>query len=113
MTIFTLDKRGVLSVPAKALRFEPEGPLLEEGSNIVGTPSETRLWTKEGNTFTAHPVKVGISNGINTEIVSGITEGTPVITEATISQQGISAEMNGSSEKNPFMPGPPGSNKKK
>ncbi len=113
VTIFTLDKRGVLSVPAKALRFEPEGPLLEEGSNIMDNPSETKLWTKEGNTFTAHPVKVGISNGINTEIISGIAEDTPVITEATISQQDASAEVNGNSEKNPFMPGPPGSNKKK
>ena len=40
--------------------------------------------TREGNTFTAHPVKIGISNGVNTEIISGINEGTVVVTEVTI-----------------------------
>ena len=45
---------------------------------------EHKLWTREGNTFTAHPVKIGISNGVNTEIISGINEGTVVVTEATI-----------------------------
>ena len=36
------------------------------------------------STFTAHPVKIGTSNGGNTEIISGINEGTVVVTEATI-----------------------------
>ena len=45
---------------------------------------EHKLWTHEGTTFTAHPVEVGISNGISTEIISGIPEGTKVVTEATI-----------------------------
>ena len=31
--------------------------------------------------FTAHPVKIGISNGTLTEILSGITENMPVVTE--------------------------------
>ena len=29
--------------------------------------------------FTAHPVKIGISNGTLTEILSGITENMPVV----------------------------------
>ena len=113
VTIFTLDKRDVLSVPAKALRFTPEGPLVTEETTVNGCPGEIKVWTKEGNTFTAHSVVTGISNGINTEIVSGIAEGTPVVIEASFNEKGNAAASNGSTEKNPFMPGPPGSNKKK
>ena len=78
---------------------------------------EHKLWTREGNTFTAHPVKIGISNGVNTEIISGINEGTVVVTEATIGsiarqrRSGHEQEAPGG-EKSPFMPGPPGSKKK-
>jgi len=78
---------------------------------------EHKLWTREGNTFTAHPVKIGISNGVNTEIISGINEGTVVVTEATIGSMpgsgapDMSQEAPGG-EKSPFMPGPPGSKKK-
>lgn len=79
--------------------------------------SEHKLWTREGNTFIAHPVTVGISNGVNTEIVSGIDEGATVVTEATIGRmpgEGPTADMpqEPSGEKSPFMPGPPGSKKK-
>ena len=60
ITIYTLDKRGVLSVPAKALRFYPEEPLITEESRVVDVDAEHKLWTKEGNTFTAHAVQTGI-----------------------------------------------------
>ena len=108
----------VLSVPARALRFTPEKPLIGDNDIVKDCEGEHKLWTHEGNTFTAHPVVVGISNGINTEIVIGINEGAVVVTEATIGRmpgEGGTAEVQqeASGEKNPFMPGPPGSNKKK
>lgn len=118
VTIYTLDRKGVLSVPARALRFTPEKPLIGDNDIVKDCEGEHKLWTREGNTFTAHPVVVGISNGINTEIVSGINEGAVVVTEATIGRmpgEGGTAEVQqeASGEKSPFMPGPPGSNKKK
>ncbi len=116
VTIYILDKKDVLSVPAKALRFTPEVPLVGKEDIIKDCEGEHKLWTKEGNTFTAHPVKIGISNGILTEITGGIAEGTQVISEATIGNTGQAPEMNPqgeSAERSPFMPGPPGSNKKK
>lgn len=118
VTIYTLDRKGVLSVPARALRFTPEKPLIGDNDIVKDCEGEHKLWTREGNTFTAHPVVVGISNGVNTEIVSGIGEGTVVVTEATIGRmpgEGVTADtqQGPSSEKSPFMPGPPGSNKKK
>ena len=118
VTIYTLDRKDVLSVPARALRFTPERPLIGENDIVKDCESPHKLWTREGNTFTAHPVTVGISNGINTEIISGINEGATIVTEATIGQMpggGSAADMQQASggERSPFMPGPPGSNKKK
>lgn len=118
VTIYTLDRKDVLSVPARALRFTPEKPLIGDNDIVKDCEGEHKLWTREGNTFTAHPVVVGISNGVNTEIVSGIDEGAVVVTEATIGRmpgEGATADtqQGPSGEKSPFMPGPPGSNKKK
>ena len=116
VTIYTLDRKDVLSVPARALRFTPERPLIGENDIVKDCESPHKLWTREGNTFTAHPVTVGISNGINTEIISGISEGATIVTEATIGKMpggGAPADMQQAAggERSPFMPGPPGSNK--
>lgn len=119
VTIYTLDRKDVLSVPSRALRFTPEKPLIGENDIVKDCESEHKLWTREGNTFTAHPVEIGISNGVNTEIISGIAAGTNVITEATIGsmpgEDGAVGMGQGPAggEKSPFMPGPPGNNKKK
>ena len=117
VTIYTLDRKDVLSVPARALRFTPEKPLIGDDDIVKDCHGEYKLWTREGNTFTAHPVVVGISNGINTEIISGINEGAVVVTEATIGRmtgEGVAGmPQEASGEKSPFMPGPPGGNKKK
>ena len=118
VTIYTLDRKDVLSVPARALCFTPERPLIGENDIVKDCESPHKLWTREGNTFTAHPVTVGISNGINTEIISGISEGATIVTEATIGKMpggGAPADMQQAAggERSPFMPGPPGSNKKK
>lgn len=116
ITIYTLDKQGVLSVPAKALRFTPAIPLVGQDAVVRDCEGEHKVWTKEGNTFTAHPVSIGISNGIMTEITGGVSEGTQIIADAVISTGGGQAAMpegQADGERSPFMPGPPGGNKKK
>lgn len=118
VTIYTLDRKDVLCIPARALRFTPEKPLIGDNDIVKDCEGEHKVWTREGNTFTAHPVEIGISNGINTEVISGIAAGTNVITEATIGSmpgEGEAAMNQGAAggEKSPFMPGPPGNNKKK
>ena len=83
---------------------------------IKDCEGEHKVWTREGDTFTAHPVSIGISNGIMTEITGGINENTQVVADAVIStggEQAAVAEGQESGERSPFMPGPPGNNKKK
>lgn len=113
VTIYTLDKKGVLSVPNKALRFVPEVPLISPDDIIKDCEGKFKVWTKEGNVFTAHAVETGITNGINTEILGGIQPGTEIITEAVFDATPAAAAEQGSSERSPFMPGPPGQKKNK
>ena len=107
VTIFTLEKNDVLVAPAKALRFMPNEALLQKGEIIEDVEAPTKLWTKEGNTFKAHKVETGTTNGMLTEIVSGINEGTEVLIDFEIS--GGSSDMpQGQQAQNPFMPRPRG-----
>lgn len=110
VTIYTLDRKNVLCVPARALRFTPEKPLIGDKDVVKDCESEHKLWTREGNTFTAHPVEIGISNGISTEIIGGVDEGTVVITEAAVGGRMGGSNVPDSSqqanrEQSPFMPG--------
>ena len=103
VTIFTLEKNDVLAAPAKALRFMPTEALLSEGQSIEDVEAPTKVWTLEGNVFKAHAVQVGTTNGMLTEIVSGISEGTEVLVDFTLSG---GEEEAGQQAQNPFMPRP-------
>lgn len=109
VTIFTTDRQDVLCVPSKALRFTPQAPFITGNDTIIDCQAPHKVWTKDGNTFRAIPVEVGISNGISTEIISGIAEGTEIISEAAVA--GIDQTLTPSAERSPFMPGPPDRNK--
>ncbi len=104
VTIFTLEKNQVLAVPSKALRFTPNEALLTKEQQIVDTKAPVKVWTFKDNTFTAHAVEVGITNGMLTEIVGGISEGTEVMVDFTI--QGGESEEQTQQASNPFMPKP-------
>ena len=115
VTIYTQNKENVLCVPAKALRFNP-AKLIGNDVKIKNCDGKNKLWVHNGNSFTAYPIEIGITNGINTEIVSGIAEGTKVVTGMKAEDRGqdeeISNSTDSSSEKNPFMPSRPDSKKK-
>ena len=103
VTIFTLEKNNVLAVPTKALRFMPNEAITGKDQTIEDCEAASKVWTLEGNTFKAHAVEVGTTNGTLTEIQSGIGEGTKVITEFNINEGEDQEEEKAS---NPFMPKP-------
>ncbi|MCD8281983.1 MAG: efflux RND transporter periplasmic adaptor subunit, partial [Prevotella sp.] len=110
VTIYTLEKDDVLTVPAKALRFSPSEALLQEGETIEDAGAPHKLWVREGKTFKAYPVETGTTNGTITEILSGIDEGTVILTDFSVDE----AEEEPDDEEetsNPFMPSPPGKKK--
>ena len=111
VTIFTMEKNDVMSVPSKALRFIPTEAFLEKGQTISDCEGEHKLWTLEDNTFKAHKVEIGTSNGLVTEIISGIPEGTEILTDFKIS--GGDMPEQGQQGGNPFMPRPRNNNNNK
>ena len=114
VTVYTLEQPNVVSVPSKALRFTPTKEMLQPDQKIVDCNAKKKLWVREGNTFKAYGVSVGISNGTRTQIVSGIKEGTEVIVdiaEATDQEGADPSAAAASQEKSPFAPSRPGKKK--
>jgi len=109
VTIYTLEKNDVLTAPAKALRFMPNEALLHEGQTIEDVDAAEKVWTLEGNVFKAHAVETGTTNGVLTEITSGIKAGTEVLVDFTIS--GGEEAMDQQQTQNPFMPRPRNNNR--
>ena len=107
VTIFTLERNQVLTIPAKALRFTPNKNLLTEGEEIIDCDGKNKIWVREGQNFKAIPVNIGITNGNVTEIVSGIKAGQEMITEISVS----APEEENTANTNPFMPRPRGNKK--
>lgn len=114
VTIYTSEKSNVLSVPSKALRFTPDQTLVGKEAKIVDCNAPHKLWTRDGNTFTAHAVQIGITNGIRTEILSGIGEGQQVVLDAVAAggKSDVSADSSNQNS-SPFMPKHPSNNKRK
>ncbi len=110
VTIMTLEKKDVLAIPAKALRFKPSEVMLADGETIVDCEGKDKVWKQEGTVFKAYPVATGTTNGTLTEILSGLNEGDAVITEFSISG---GEEMAAKGNDNPFMPKPPAKKDKK
>lgn len=113
ITIYTEETKGVLSVPAKALRFTPEkdavgGRKIKDVSN-----AKNKVWTLEGNTLVAHAVTIGSTDGIHTQILSGIKKGQKVITGISVTTDDEAEASSSDGTSSPFAPGPRNNNKKK
>lgn len=117
LTIYTMREADLLLLPAAAFTFEPESHddsgLPQPAGNpdsVRLAPEQRRIWVVDGSRLMPTVVTIGGSNGMKTEIISGIGENTVVAV-------GYSADMTdsrqASGEKSPFAPQPPGRNKKK
>ena len=116
VTIYTMEQTGILSVPTKALRFTPTKETVGPKDKIVDCQGTHKVWVREGNTFKAYSVQIGITNGTRTQILSGIKEGAIVVVDmketTTEADNQTASDEGGSDEKSPFSPGPPSKKKK-
>lgn len=113
VTIYTAERKGVLSVPSKALRFIPQKETVGKMKIVDAANAKNKVWTIEGNSIVAHKVNIGMTDGTNTQIVGGIAKGTKVITGLNVTGGEEKMPMEAQGEKSPFAPGPPGKNKRK
>lgn len=113
VTIYTAERKGVLSVPSKALRFTPQKETVGKMKIVDVANAKNKVWTIEGNSIVAHKVNIGMTDGTNTQIVGSIAEGTKVVTGLNVMGGEEEKPMEAQGESSPFAPGPPGKNKKK
>lgn len=112
VTIYTQERAGVMGVSTKALRFTPTPETVGKQYKIQDVANaKAKVWTLEGNVLRAHRVSTGMSDGVNTEILSGVKAGLKVITGITVTEPEEDKESD-DQEQSPFAPGPKRDNKK-
>jgi HlyD family secretion protein len=113
VSIETARADNVLRVPAAALRFTPTDALLKEFGN--GLPAEEpqaqarrramSVWQLEGGRLQKIPVRAGVSDGANVEIIAdGLAEGASIITGVARSDKVEAAAAASTSPLMPQMP---------
>lgn len=114
--VYTLEKNDIQILPNKALNFIPDtislsqnGFMLEGGNSKATTANQKNIWIQKRKTLEKATVTIGETDGINTEIISGLNANERVVLEM---KQLTASEKPTSTEKSPFMPTRPGSEKK-
>ncbi|MDR0429435.1 MAG: efflux RND transporter periplasmic adaptor subunit [Tannerellaceae bacterium] len=114
VTIYTLERPDVLTVPGKALRFIPDTEQLEamnltvEEALTEAFPGKRIVWQKNGNTLKPKMISVGTSSLNMVEVTDGLSDGEEIVLELASAN---SAMPDGPGNRNPFMPGPRGNNR--
>ena len=134
-TFFVTEKKDIVLVPSKAIRFtpdqealaiynqtttgngvqasEPQGLPIPEGGTFknerAGDASHS-VWVKEGSRIHLQKVTLGVTDEIHYEVLSGLKEGDEVVVSMT-STGTTPAGTTSSAVKSPFMPQRPGSNR--
>lgn len=113
VTIYTAERKGVLSVPSKALRFTPQKETVGKMKIVDQTGNaKNKVWSIEGNSIVAHKVNIGMTDGTNTQILNGISAGVKVVTGLNVTGgEQDDAQANAGGERSPFAPGPRGKKK--
>lgn len=71
-----------LVVPNAALRFIAPDTITAKATPPPGEANEGRVWTEEGRTLKPHDIRIGPTDGRNTQIVSGdLKAGDKVVTD--------------------------------
>jgi len=130
---YVTEKKDIVLVPAKAVRFTPDqASLATYNENISGSsaqaqqePSVSRIaagdqktggerqtvWIKQDAMIHPQKITVGVTDEIHYEVLSGLKEGDEVIVSES-SSGGTASATKAAAVKSPFMPQRPGSNRK-
>lgn len=119
LTIYMTRNENVPLVPVKATRFIPHSypdakslPVVSEGAdtapfNDPTDPDKKRVWVVESGKLIPKVITVGAGDGVNYQVVSGISAGTDVAIEYSVSAQESGKSDDSEGERSPFAPKPP------
>ena len=120
ISIYTLELNDVLTAEAKAINFKPEAETLATynaqhqlaANNSDQSKEGTTLWILGNNgSIIPKTVTLGASDGVNVQIVSGISKGDQLV--YSLKEVAKSEASTAAKSESPFMPQRPGGNKKK
>ena len=125
ITVYVDEATNVLIVSSKALHFSPDSIALQEymKKNMEGHKPESvkpgitvmqnmknpdsaarMVWIKNGTILHPVPVKIGIDDDLNAQVLEGLKEGDEVVTSMN---SGLLSGKGAGSSSSPFMPKPP------
>lgn len=123
ISIYTLELKNAITIEAKAANFEPDATILlayqkqnnlktiAAPSNEKGNKDATQVWILEGKNISPRTVKLGTSDGINVQVLSGLKTGDVLVYGLKqLSKEEVVVD-NAASNDSPFMPKPPGKKK--
>lgn len=117
LIIYVTREDDITVVPNEALRFTPRDfpdagnlPVAETAPQPAN--GEKLLWIVEGERLVPKTVHTGVTNGINTQVISGVNPGETVATGYNISAAIPAPGDDNGDERSPFAPQPPGRKKK-
>lgn len=110
ISIFTMEKNSVNILPNKAFNYKPDTAAMLNNGYLVkkdehhpidlSLTEQKEVWIQEGKTVTQKAIVIGETDGINTEISSGLSNSDMVILDA----KSLSEANAASKEVSPFMP---------
>lgn len=126
ITIYTKEVANAMLIPAKALSFMPDSISLKKykvqslfskkrihaskpndvkaiNQDTIGIKRET-VWILNGNKLVEKEILIGINDGINVQVINGLTKTDAVITSVEIPQKNKNDK---SKDKSPFVPQSP------
>ena len=112
ITVYTMEKNDILLAPLKAFRFTPETDPENPQTTLAPQTGkgEKVVWLQTAEGIVPKVIKVGVSDGIYTEVKEGIKEGSRLI--VGVQRNKKMAPQGGHEGSNPFMPPRPGQKKK-
>ena len=112
ITVYTMEKNDILLAPLKAFRFTPETDPENPQTTLAPQTGkgEKVVWLQTAEGIVSKVIKVGVSDGIYTEVKEGIQEGSRLIVGVQRNKKIV--PQGGNEESNPFMPPRPGQKKK-
>ena len=134
-TIVTKEVKNALTIPVKALKFNPAGGTAfakpeglppppdaaaggfpgasqkgaKKGTNRPPKQDGDKVWINLNGKLVPHPVTTGLNDGVNVQILAGLELGDSVVVGQEIQSR---TEVGKTSGGSPFMPSPPGKKKK-
>lgn len=117
ITVYTMEKADILTLPNKALSAKPDIESLKKNGYTVYenmemanklSDKEKIIWQQEGKIIRNKRIMIGESDANNTEIISGVGKKDVIILDIKSLSPAASTS---STETSPFMPKRPGANK--